>query len=66
MAQHAQKGIAFSHIDYFNVMVIGITGQGKSTATNKVLVTLVPDSGEKFELKDFTLWSINESKKLRT
>lgn len=38
MATHAQQGIEDSAINYYDVMVIGKTGTGKSTTADKLLV----------------------------
>ena len=38
MAAHAQQGIEDSAINYYDVMVIGKTGTGKSTTADKLLV----------------------------
>ena len=60
MAQAYQQGITSSGIDYFDVMVIGKTGQGKSTATDKLLVASLSGKRCRFEPKDFSLWCMNE------
>ena len=61
MAKPAQQqGIDYSRIDYFDVMVIGKTGQGKSTTTDKLLVASTSDQRCKFDSADFSLWCMNE------
>ena len=55
-----QQGIATSGINYFDVMMIGITGQGKSTATDKLLVASPTGCRETFTLDDFTLWYLDK------
>ena len=72
--QAVQESIGTSEIDYFDVMIIGHTGQGKSTTSDKLLIANregiqytaevdVAKDGEKMQLQcgDLTLWMTTPS-----
>ena len=69
-----QQGIASSKIDYYDIMVIGRTGMGKSTTVDKLLVANpggknhqeaqhvdpeVEPSGERMRADNLTMWLIS-------
>jgi hypothetical protein len=67
-----QQGIATSKIDYYDMMVIGRTGMGKSTTVDKLLVANpknhqeaqhadpeVEPSGERMRADNLTMWLIS-------
>ncbi len=69
-----QQGIESSKIDYYDIMVIGRTGMGKSTTVDKLLIAnrggqshlqaehvdpKVEPSGERMKADDLTMWLIS-------
>ena len=69
-----QQGIESSKIDYYDIMVIGRTGMGKSTTVDKLLIANAGDrshlqaehvdpevepSGERMRANDLTMWLIS-------